>query len=585
MHLKTLYIHLIIYAATCVPLLAGTTMADSVNQAPDSLNQNRGAYTYAEHTLRPFWDTADLFRHRPDVNRLTFTEPGRPVFFARSNMLPHQMRLFLDGIRINAPVNGLFNLGQITPDAVAAASIARLSDSTATNMDLAMFHRYKSVTEPYSRLNYYEGDFNLSNFNAFFSRRYENALNVQLAGQNLSYDGWTGGMFSDRFGYHVRLDKQTDSLITVTFFFDFAKNASRMANFGNWPDYGWKTHYARYHIRYTRKGNSGFILDAAWIKHTHSLSSATDSFSIRNHSGAFIFSLNKNFYLYGHPVNSRVTVNNVRYGGTSLNASFYNETGFSLNDQWALSNAWKLFNRLRVFKREQTAAAIDAESILNLHVNTQTINVTLSRRSRLPLPLEAHNLSEDRTAEIHNRFSMDYTLLLPGPTRLFLEGGAWQIENEIRFDGTQFFRTPTRAWQELSAGLETRWRWFRIYVNYRRQWSEINIAPRDKLETELSYFAHWFNGRMRAHMTLGWQTGQGYNTLHFNPLMQRFYTSADFNNSPVQIMWFKGVIRVSDIEFYMTADNILSFDYSIIEGYPEPYRRLRFGLNWEIFNY
>lgn len=534
--------------------------------------------------MRPFWDTADLFRQRTDITRFAFTEPGRPVFWARGNQFPHQMTFSLNGLPLTNPLNGLVNLGHITPDYVASAYIDRASDSTRGDEDLALFSRYRNSEEPYSRLNYYEGDFNLSNFNAYFSRRYGSRLNIQLAGQNSAYDGWAPGMFSDRFSYHARMDAFIDSSSTLTFFYNFSKNNARMANFGEWSDYSFKTYYARYHWRYTRTGAGGFTLDAAWMPQGASLASSRDSFATRHYNERFYTRLSKALQAGPHHICAQLALDNVTYSLNDARRSFYNQADLTFSHAWSLGDHWRWQNRISGSMRERSPLALQAESGIDMRGGKIDAGLKLTHRERLPLPVEIDSPEQDNPTENHDGVTLHATYQPLTGFRLFIHGSAWRATHTIRFDGARFYREDKRTGQEARLGFQ--WTGQRIELSgaYRHQWTTLHIAPRDRATARITYRDAWFNDRMFVYFTVGWQAWQTHNILRFNPQTVRFYAIDTMDNNPVQILWFKGVIRVSDIEFYMTADNLLSTDYSYIDGYPEQLRRLRFGLNWEIFN-
>ncbi len=561
--------------------------SDSLKVA-DSLSCLPASYQFREINRRPFFDSADLLRANTDFNRLHFAEPVRPVFMAYSNFWPRQSDIYLNSLPLNEGVTGLFNMGNITPDALSGVLARTQTDSTSPD-HIDLFLRYKDSTEPYTRLNYYEGDFGLGNFNAFFSRRYGKRLNVQLAGQNIGYDGWASRLFSERFSYHARFDYEVDSLKTITFFYNLSKNKSRMRNTGTYDDYAFKTAFARYHLRYREQGPDGFQLDFAWSPVGYSLSSDVDSFAVSVNSERFLARLAKPFLIAGHGFRLTALFDNVRYTGTRLTGGFYNQLSAALDNSWPLTARLNWRNRLLVKSRERQQLRADFFSTLDWRSGNQQAFFRLSQKYRYPLPGEqffrtatfaSPALKDERIREAR----LDYTLSPAAGWLLTGHAALYDLTNEIEYDSLGFRNSPSRGWSEVGLGSLARLGWFRLEVNYRRQWAAIHIQPEQRWNAQINYHDGWFADRMIFDLTLGYYGYKGLSGLFFQPLFQRFYSDGITDNSVVHLFYFKGVLSVSDVQFYMETDNIASFDYSIVRGYPEQLRRVRFGVNWELFN-
>ncbi len=557
-------------------------VADSLAHAPDS-------YQYREISRRPFFDSADLLRADTDFNRLHFAEPGRPVFMAFANFWPRQSSIYLNGLPLNESVTGLFNMGNITPDVISRVYGGTPTDSTSPGHDVDLFLRYKNSDEPYTRLNYYEGDFGLGNFNAYFSRRYGKRLNVQLAGQNLGYDGWASRLFSERFSYHARFDYQVDSLKTISFFYNLSKNKSQMRNTGAYDDYAFKTSFSRYHLRYRDKGAGGFQMDFAWSPTAYRLSSVADSFAVSVNSERFMARFSKPVFIGSREFRFTALLNNARYGGTRLKSGFYNEISAALDNIWPLTSRLSWSNRLLLKTRERQQARADFFSTLYWQAANQRASLRLSQKYRYPLPGEqffktaafaSPPLSEERLRGAR----ADYIFSpLPG-WRMKGHAALYELNNEIEYDSLGFFNRAARRWTEAGLSGRARLGWFYLEAAYRRQWADLNIQPRDRWNAQISYHDGWFADRMIFDLTLGYYGYRGLSGIYFQPLFQRFYSDGITDETTVHLFYFKGVLSVSDVQFYMETDNIASFDYSIVRGYTEQLRRVRFGVNWELFN-
>ncbi len=584
-----IFMRVIIVILTSLLFISGLQAQQSDSSGvTDSLSAWPASYQFREISRRPFFDSADLLRTDTDFNRLQFAEPVRPVFMAFSNFWPRQSEIYLNSLPMNESVTGLFNMGNITPDALSKIYTRTQTDSTSPD-HIDLFLRYKNSDEPYTRLNYYEGDFGLANFNAFFSRRYGNRLNVQLAGQNIGYDGWASRLFSERFSYHARFDYKTDSLKTITFFYNLSKNKSQMRNTGQYGDYAFKTSFARYHLRYRDEGPGGFQLDFAWNPEGYSLSSDIDSFAVSVNSERFLARMAKPFYIAGHGFRFTTLFDNVRYSGTRLQNGFYNQLSAALDNSLWLGPRFRWDNHLLVKGRERQKIRTDLFSTLNWYRKNQQAFLRLSQRYRYPLPGEQYvktatfyspTLKDERIREAR----LGYTITPSAHLLLTGHAALYDVLDEIEYDSLGFRNGPSRSWSEVALGSRARLGWFYLELNYRRQWADVHIQPEQRWNAQISYHDGWFADRMIFDLTLGYYGYRGLSGIFFQPLFQRFYSNGITDNATVHLFYFKGVLRVSDVQFYMETDNIASFDYHIVSGFTEQLRRVRFGVNWELFN-
>ncbi len=574
------------------PLLLVATLraqkSDSLNVS-DSLFYTRAAYQYNEIERRPFFDSADLLRTHTDYNRLHFAEPGRPVFMAVSNFWPRQSGVYLNRLPLNESVTGLFNMGDVTPDVLSRVGSGAQTDSTSPDHEIELFFRNKRSDEPYTRMNYYEGDFGLGNFNAYFSRRYGKRLNVQLAGQNMGYDGWASRLFSERFSYHARFDYEVDSLKTISFFYNLSKNKSQMRNTGRYDDYSFKTSFTRYHVRYDNTGPGGFQLDFAWSPEGRRLSSNVDTFAVSVYSQRFMARFSKPLFWAGHQFRFTTLFNNARYRGTRLKNGFYNQIEVALENTRPLGTRLNWSNYIKLKGRERRQIRPAFFSVLNWRSGSQQAFLRLSQKYRFPLPGEQYfktaTFASPRLEDERIREARASYIIFPAANWM-VEGQAalYELNNEIRYDSLAFYNGPSRSWSELSVSSRGRLGWFYLEAAYRRQWADLNIQPRDRWNAQISYHDGWFADRMIFDLTLGYYGYKGLSGIYFQPLFQRFYSDGITDETTVHLFYFKGVLRVSDVQFYMETDNIASFDYSVVRGYTEQLRRVRFGVNWELFN-
>ena len=562
--------------------------SDSLNVS-DSLFDTRAAYQYSEIERRPFFDSADLLRTNTDYNRLHFAEPGRPVFMAVSNFWPRQSGVYLNRLPLNESVTGLFNMGNITPDVLSLVASGGQTDSTSPDHAIELFLRNKRSDEPYTRMNYYEGDFGLGNFNAYFSRRYGKRLNVQLAGQNLGYDGWASRLFSERFSYHARFDYEIDSLKTISFFYNLSRNKSQMRNSGRYDDYSFKTSFTRYHVRYDDTGPGGFQLDFAWSPEGRRLSSNVDTFAVSVYSQRFMARFSKPLFWAGYQFRFTTLFNNARYRGSWLKNGFYNQLNVALENTLPLSPRLRWSNRVQLTGRERQQIRPAFFSVLNWRSGNQQAILRLGQKYRYPLPGEQYFktatfasplLKDERIREARASY-----IIFPSANWMVKGHAAlYELNNEIEYDSLGFFNRAARRWTEAGLSGRARLGWFYLEAAYRRQWADLNIQPRDRWNAQISYHDGWFADRMIFDLTLGYYGYKGLSGIYFQPLFQRFYSDGITDETTVHLFYFKGVLSVSDVQFYMETDNIASFDYSIVRGYTEQLRRVRFGVNWELFN-
>lgn len=84
-----------------------------------------------------------------------------------------------------------------------------------------------------------------------------------------------------------------------------------------------------------------------------------------------------------------------------------------------------------------------------------------------------------------------------------------------------------------------------------------------------------------AYGTLTWY--DKHQEIKYQPKLDRYYTGSGESDSFLALGW-KLVATIQTAQVFFEMDNALEANYEIISGYPDFYRRFRFGINWTLWD-
>jgi hypothetical protein len=91
------------------------------------------------------------------------------------------------------------------------------------------------------------------------------------------------------------------------------------------------------------------------------------------------------------------------------------------------------------------------------------------------------------------------------------------------------------------------------------------------------------NGAVKVTASGGIRWYGGHNRILYHQGLERFYWDENRVDAHYTL-FYKFAATVKDAHLFFEMDNALSEDYAIVRGYYETIRRVRFGVNWKLWN-
>ncbi len=581
-----------------VPMRIGQwpVLNDGYFSAKDSLLAP--AFRFKDLLFLNYTGLADVFRLQPGVQVYDFLEMSLPRYVAPLHRWPQQNTVECEGIILNDPLSGMFNTRLFFPDAL---QFVRLSDWSGgahgmfpvvgQSADMTLVTRALNPEEPYSRIMYREGDFGYSDLDITFARRLGEKYLIQLGGINRDYDPnfyrgthYRGRLtfapanrylaflsyrkssenvtFADRYGlwggpfrrnevwewYAAELKHLTPDLKEdwrIGMFFDDARRHYRFAS----------------NTLHSRLGFNRLVLQARKKGHYRKFSYETTGQAQQVQAWGSVYDR-----LY---TDSRLTLQSMV--GLSLPDSLFLAAGSALRYQWDQALQWEpylrfwwMFNngslRLKVAHRARFPT---------LHERFFNFQQIKGKRS---LPVEEH---EDLTIAAQ----IDPVPWIQNSLSLTLHA----VRNEILFNGTAFFKGRARRFVFAQTQSAARFYKFQMCGGGQIGLSGTLLGPRYSAFAQLRYHDRWIHGHLIVDATGTIQYWGPFKNIAYQPYAEYFYRLPG-EKEGVWILTFKIVGTVKDAHLFMEMDNPFGWSYQIIDGYPEIYRRVRFGVSWVLWN-
>ena len=546
---------------------------------------------------------ADVMRNNEKIQIFDFMEPGQPRFIAPLNMFPHQAANFVDGIERNEYTNGMFNTRFISLD--HTESLTRLypdgyyKGRSIRPQSVNAHLRRVEEEDAYTRLKFYEGDFNYTDLDILFARKYTDNLRIGLAGFNKGYNGTSDGSGFVLNNAHTgvsynafaiyQINKSTQSEFT----FRLNHERSGVHKRGQASNFTYSGNGSTYRLRFifdvdTLSDNKvvlGFIANNS----RHKNRSRADSFEVKQRSDDYKVFLSKDFSTARNKLTVTFNLDNHRIWGNAFDNSF-SDTRFSLN----------LSNKFALNKKAWLNAGLDVEQLNDFDPN---FNVSLSSgyyytnffsglnvlySDRYPNPVERAFLfgSYKGNANLKSETFIDFsfTQRWRPADNLFFESrlGTSVIKNEVLFNGSSFYNRTDRTWNYVTgqAGFD----FWKLKLSGGGHLLAANkaVSARQMLWGRLAYHDYWFNTILiDATANMNWYSR--HDAVFYNPLLNRFYSGSG-ENASYMVFNFKIVGTVSDAEIFIEMDNLFKTKVQFIEGYFNELGKVRFGVNWILWD-
>jgi hypothetical protein len=536
---------------------------------------------------------ADVFRNTPAYQIYDFNDMGIPRYVAGIGLLPHQTAVQMDGHVLNDPVSGLYNtrfisleeVRQVEADPTTAASGARLSRQLdAVNV----VSRPMVVDEPYTRLMFRQGDFGYSDLDIDFARRINPQSSIQLGGVSKYYD------LIDYRGvqYRAALNYQIAGRI-------FSRTRLNMNR-----ERTWSRNISEYEMYHYAESRDDAFSDLTWrsaadtsdywhfavegMRARRTNYASVDTFHARYRFDRFTLSVERRQSLLNMVIFGGAALSQTAVWGSALDQKYEDSEG-----QAFLRMEMKPLPGLMLYPAIRYQYSRDLQIDASLHslwlFSRGQIKALIGRFSRAPLRNETSVQNRSFSGNHDLKDENNLTILLSGRYNVLpslameSQAGQRRIEDEIVFDGEIFRNTSERVFSFVTADLY--WTFWRLNLSAGGMAGngDVQVAPKASFHSGLIYHDNWLNGRIIIDATANFYWFDRRRQMLYNPIVERFYWGA--GESPAYTTFsYKLAATVKDAQFYLAMDNPLSYEYSVIQGYYEYYRRVQFGLNWVLWD-
>ncbi len=539
---------------------------------------------------------ADVFRTNPQIQVLDFLEMGLPRFVSFLHLWPRQTALWKDGFPLNDPTTGRYNTRLIYPDALTLIQPAEFAGGTDSSQLVSMpalnlYSRFIVQEEPYTRIKYSEGDFNYTDLDITFARSLNPRTLLQLGGVNRDYTptyyrgthyrGALTHIWSKQVVGQLRYHKSSENV--------------------NFLDY-YGMGYGRFRYNEVREDISSRVfllnkaqkvrlqIDAGFQNTRRKYVFADNGQRLRVRFDRYLLSAQGDVHFFVMPIKISSLLNQVKAWGTPYLRKYtdsYGRITFQTNAHWKHNVQATAGLTLQALWGHSLQS--DPFTRLTLNIGRWQVRWSAQSFARFPTLHERFfsldSLKGDRQMAVERHFRSEWATRWAITSNQQLEVGlvVHGITNEIRFFGQRFYNATRRNFSYWWANWN--WRFWHMQVKAGGQ-SALNG---DLLGPDYSAFAHvrysdrWYHNRVRIRLSGTIQWLGPTHKMAYQPYAESFYLAG--GKWPAQwLVHYKLSATIKDAIFFMEMDNALGQQYQIIEGFPELYRRVRFGLSWVLWN-
>ena len=557
----------------------------------------KSSFRFDDLLLANYTGLADIFRYNPEVQTFDFMEMGLPRFIAELHLWPQQTRFYLDDFLANDPTTGLFNTRLIFPDALQRVVLFdQTQKGQFTGMprpmgNIALDSRFVLKDEPYTRIMYREGDFGYTDLDITFARFVNSKTAIQLGGINRDYslNGYRATHYRGLVTHEI-----TPRLIGQFFYRKSSENVSFRDVYGT--EFG------------TFRTNDVWEIFRAQLWHLNDRQKP--DWQIR-----MLFNDDRRESRF----NDLNQLNKIRFDRFTLQGIYQKSLKFGTLNTLIEAGQNKIWGN--VYYRKYTDSYLTFKSATEFPLaDSLSVNAALALNYQWGQPLRLNpavyfkwqsasiNLNLNATQftrfpSTHERFFSRYGIqgnrsLDPEIHREVRSTVLWKmfpcfhskfslvyhrVSDEILFTGKTFINNSARNF--TFAEMQSALKWFKFGVQAGGQTGLTGTlsGPESSVYARLTYHDRWLKGHLIIDASGNIQWFDTRKNVAYNPLVERFYRVSGTIDG-FFLLSYKIVATVKDAHLFMEMDNPFGQQYHVIRGYPELYRRLRFGVSWVLWN-
>lgn len=549
-------------------------------------------YSFENNLTTSYYGLGDVFALQPNFYILDFLVMGEPRYVSPLHLLPHQAAVYYEGVIQNDGLNGMFNTRLLSLDAVKRIETSETNQagySGHLDQGTEISGRHLNPEHPYTRIMFRQGDFGFTDLDIQFAKRFRDNLSVQLSGINRLNDlnNYQGTIYQGAINYQPAAKisgrlvyRQNHELLSrpqYTAFQNFRYKEFREDLISNWTYHCTDEQRWRLRVGYsTALRTNRYDIDSVKIRYRYRRFSTTLDRNLRWKKMELLAAVS----LFQNQVWGNALARDYTDSGwlarLRLNAPLW--SGFYVRPEYVYNS----FYSQDGYATTSLETGFQSTPFLHLFMQYRSdrrhANRAESSFSYAPY-FGNKDLKDETMSSLFGR--VDWR---PNANwRLQLSGGQQKLENEIRFTGTTFLNYRKRSFSYVTLATAYTAAEFGISAGGQISNSDIYLAPKQSFWLRLDYRDFWLNKALylQGHATLF--ANDKHNVLQYNRYVERFFWD-DRQEDGYYTLQFKISGTVRDAQFYMAMDNVLGATYQIIDGYPQLYRRVRFGLNWELWN-
>lgn len=541
---------------------------------------------------------SDILKNQADFQLYDLMDMGLPRFISGLNLLPHQSSLLMDGFYLNDPTHGMYNMRFVSPEAINllqrnSTKVAVLADNDGLLPALNIQPSDIVNEDPYTRIMFRQGDFGFSELDIDFAQKINSRLSLQLGGINKYYDP----NFYHGVNYRASVMYQYSKNVFFRGRFNRNSESVHLLNASSGSAYQ--------HVKYrevrdglygqlfmkTEKPRAAYWLVTAALSRTRRKNEMiNEDFYLRHRFDRYSLAVQRSRQLQSAKLVAGGSLYQYPVWGTAYNKK-YVDSGLNVFGllEYSVQDSMRLSGVLRAHYRYGYDPLI-APMLKYLWTGKKSgISVRYDWNSRYPFKNESdfqfqgYSGSKSlRTEHIQNIALDMYYKPLPF-IKLNGKIAHQRLSNEIRFDGSRFFNGGERNFSYISGTVSARSGWFVISAGGQLSETGTPVSPKASGWSEVRYHDTWLNGAITIDAVGAWRWYGPHRTVIYNPVVERFYWD-NSSTDGYSILNYKLMATVKDAQLYMAMDNALSSRYRFVRGYYEFYRRVRFGVNWLLWD-
>jgi outer membrane cobalamin receptor len=561
-------------------------------------------YRYSTQKSIIFTDLGSIFQYQPLWFVYDLQEMNRPTYVAMLNKYPHQNSIFYNTVLMNDPVHGMYNLQYLSVDFTRFIEAGTASQNLQNFMytadeKIAVTSAHRHTPAAWTKILYKQGNFGYTDLDISFVKPVSKNVALQLGGFSRQYDGSI--INGDHRGYNFRgeLTWQYSPRLYFSTQFYLGRERSGMTSYDINLDFP----YPRF-----AEDRDDYFFDLTWLPR--------DSTNQRLHLvlyNGYTYRRVKDYYNRGYQIKTHIN----RYG---LDANY----NFCIKQMNFLVGAGTLLPRVSgtAFKKNYFPSTFNTYGMLKLPLkkkldleaaaqiatangfnprlqpffslsfkpdSNQNMGLEFAQSVRFPT-LDERYFNFDTLfgnphlqPEEHRSASLKYSLRLAARWKIQLTGGACWIRNEIGWREPNFYNAGSRDFYYLA--LRNDYSFWKIDLQTGGQYTLADLYLTSRSSIWLS--GHFFQKLLKGALLL-----DAYGTvlyfdrhrnINFDQRLDRFYLTDGYEQGYYVLNW-RVVATVKEAEIFAEAENALSGEYEVINGYREFFIRFRFGVNWILWD-